>query len=142
MALGLIGGIASAAGQAETARKNAKMIKEETRLKYAAIEREFLVEADASNKEAYQAHLEGQRGESFARAKGNGMRGSTAGLQAAEQSRQAALSIENAKDRKDAATANYVFAGKEAQIGAQNRINVNTPSPMQSFLTVVSGAFG
>lgn len=131
--LGLAAGAASAAGQASTASKNTKLIQQQVKLENAAQEREFLVETNAANKDAFQASLEADRGKALVATAGAGMRGPTSGLRSAEQSRQGALSIANARDRSDAAGANYVFAGKNTQTGAQNRINTLQVSPMAAF---------
>ncbi|MBT1154421.1 hypothetical protein J1C56_02325 [Aminobacter anthyllidis] len=138
LALGLAAGAAQVAGQASAASKNQKMVREQTRLEYAAQEREFLVEADASNKDAYQAHLEGERGKSAVAAKGEGMMGNTAAAREAEQGRQSALSIQNAKDRQTAARANYTMAGKHSQIGGQNQINTLQVNPLTAFMNVAT----
>jgi hypothetical protein len=146
--LGLVSGIASAAGQAETARKNQDMVIAQTKMEHATQAREMIIEANASNKEGYAAKQEADQTKSFVKTMGEGMRGSTAGERSAEQDRQGALSIANAKDRADAAGANYQMAGKHSQIGAQNRINTLEPNPMAMFANIVGsglsnyGAFG
>lgn len=146
--LGLAAGAASVAGQASVAKKNTEMVKQQTQLEYAQQEREFIVESNAANKEAYSASLEADRGKAFVSTAGAGMRGSTAGARVAEQARQGALSIANARDRSDAARFNYTSAGKASQIGAQNRINTMQVSPLTAFTEVATagisnyGAFG
>ncbi|MEQ1952647.1 hypothetical protein [Mesorhizobium sp. CN2-181] len=139
LALGIAAGAAQAAGQASTADKNRDLIKKQANLEYATQEREFLVEADASNKDAYQAALEGDRAQAIVKASGAGMQGLTAGLRSAEQSRQSALSIANAKDRSAAAGANYALAGKNTQIGATNRIATEASlSPLNAFSNIAT----
>lgn len=139
LTLGIASGIASVAGQMQTAGKNRKLIKQQAQLEYAGQEREFLVEADAANKDAFQAALEGDRAKSALNAAGAGMGGNTAGLRSAEQSRQTALSIANAKDRHAAAGANYALSGKNTQIGATNRIATEaTVSPLSAFTQVAT----
>lgn len=138
LALGLASGIASVAGEADAASKNSSIIRQQANLEYSTQERERLVETDAANKEGYQAQLEADRAVSQGRAAGEGMGGNTAGLQVAEQKRQGALSIANAKDRAQAANANYAMAGKNTQIGAQNRINTIQPNPFTSFTNVAT----
>ena len=138
MILGLASGIAGVAGEQAAASENMAMANQQARLEHAAQEREFLVEADAANKDAYQAHLEGERGRSFALTSGNGMFGATMAERGAEQQRQAALSIENARDRRDAARANYAMQGKGTQIATQNQINTQRVSPMTAFMNVAT----
>lgn len=148
LVLGLASGALNAAAQADAAKKNQKMVIEQARLKNASEERKLLVETDAANKEAYKASLEKERGESAAKVTSTGIQGSTAGARVAEQSRQGALSISNARDRAKASTANYAMAGKFNQIEAQNRVNTLQPSPLAMFANIASsgisnyGAFG
>ena len=136
--LGIASGAATAAGEAQAAKKNAAIIKQQANLEYASQERQRLVETDAANKEAYQAQLEQDRATSFEIAKGEGMGGSTAVERVAEQQRQGALSIANAKDRAAGATANYVMGGKHTQIAAQNRINTQKPNPFTSMANIAT----
>lgn len=141
--LGLASGAASAIGEAQAADANMDQSIRQAKLEHAAQEQERLIQVDGANKDGYQARLEGDRTASAVRAMGEGMGGATAGLQIAEQSRQTALSIENAKDRKSAANANYAMAGKHSQINAQNDINRQAISPMTSFFNIAaSGAAG
>lgn len=141
--LGTIAGAASAVGEAEAADASMDQSIQQAKLEHAAQENERLVQHDAANKDGYQASLEGDRTTSAVRAMGEGMGGATAGQQVAEQRRQTALSIENAKDRKSAANANYAMAGKHSQIMAQNDINRQAISPMTSFFNIASsGAAG
>ena len=137
--LAISAGAAEAAGQASAADKNRGLIKKQAQLEYAAQEREFLVETDAANKDAYQAALEGDRAQAAVKAAGAGMQGTTAGLRSAEQSRQSALSIANAKDRQAAAGANYALSGKGTQIAATNRIATDaTVNPMATFTNLAT----
>lgn len=136
--LGAAQGAATALGEAQAAKKNTKMIQQQKTLEYAQQEREHLVETDAANKEAYQAQLEQDRATSFAVAQGEGMNGSTAAERVAEQQRQGALSIANAKDRATAAKANYAMAGKNTQIAAQNRINTIQPNPFTTMTNIAT----
>ncbi|MER9205205.1 hypothetical protein [Mesorhizobium sp. M0771] len=138
LVLGIGSGIASVAGQASAASKNQAMVQQQTNLEYAQQEREFVVENNAALKDGYQAQLEGDRAKSTAVASGAGMNGNTAGLRLAEQSRQQALSIANARDRADAAKANYVMAGKSSQIAAQNKINTQAVNPMTAFMDIAT----
>lgn len=114
------------------------MIQQQTQLQYAAQEQERLVQVDAANKEGYQAQLEQDRAVSSAVATGEGLEGSTATDRAAEQQRQGALSIANAKDRITAANANYALGGKSTQIGAQNSINALQPNPFTTFTNIAT----
>lgn len=135
--LGLAVGAAQTAGQVSAANQNNRVIEQQARLEQAEAQRKFLVESDASNKDAFQASLEADRAKSFINATGGGQ-GATAGLRIGEQSRQGALSIANARDRKSAAGANYIAAGKNTQIGAQNRIAANSVSPMAAFTNIAT----
>lgn len=138
LVLGLAAGAANVAGQASAASKNQAMVQKQAQLDYAQQERENIVENNAALKDGYQATLEGDRAKSAAVASGAGMNGNTAGLRVAEQSRQQALSIANARDRADAAKANYVMAGKSTQIGAQNKINTLQVNPMTAFMDIAT----
>lgn len=141
--LGLASGAASAMGEAQAADANMDQSIRQAKLEHATQEQERLIQVDGANKEGYQAQLEGDRTVSAIRAMGEGMGGATAGQQVAEQRRQTALSIENAKDRKSAANVNYAMAGKHSQINAQNDINREAISPMTSFFNIASsGAAG
>jgi len=136
--LGLAAGVASAAGEASTAKKNAAMIQQEAKLEYANQEHQRLVSVDAANKEGYQASLEKDRAVASIRASGEGMGGNTAGLQVAEQQRQGALSIANAKDKVRGADVDYVRQGMVTQIGAQNRLNVQRPNPFTTMTNIAT----
>lgn len=132
-----MGGL-QAAGAAETAKKNQKMIDDQARMEHAAQAREFIVESNASNKEAYQAGLEADRNKSFLRTTSGSM-GSTVGARNSEQSRQGALSIQNARDRAEAAQANQAFAGMNTTIAATNRKATEEFTPMQAF-SMIAGS--
>ncbi|MER9213182.1 hypothetical protein NKI54_14020 [Mesorhizobium sp. M0663] len=95
---------------------------------------DFVIKTDAANKAGYEATLEGDRAKSAAVASGAGMNGSTAGLRLAEQSRQTALSISNAKDQRQGAQANYVMQGKANQL----EFNKQRMNPMTTFLDVAT----
>ena len=136
--LGIASGAVSAIGEADAAEANMNQSIQQAKLEHSAQERERLVETDGANKEGYQAQLEADRNSSALKAMGEGMGGATAGQRDAEQKRQGALSIENAKDRKSAANANYAMAGKHSQITAQNDINRQRISPMTHFANIAS----
>lgn len=137
LAIGILTGAAQAAGQMEAFNKNKKMINDQTRLEHAAQAREFIVESNAANKEAYNAALESDRNKSYLKTI-SGSRGTTVGERNAEQSRQGALSIQNARDRSEAAKANMVFAGQSSTIEGRNRIEANRPSGLGMFANVLS----
>ncbi|MER8639181.1 hypothetical protein [Mesorhizobium sp. M1365] len=99
---------------------------------------DFAIKADAANKVGYEATLEGDRAKSAAVASGAGMNGSTTGLRLAEQSRQTALSIANAKDQREGAQANYVMQGKANQLETQDTLNKQRMNPMTTFLDVAT----
>lgn len=136
--LGLAIGAANAVAAGQAAEKNQQMITEEARLRHAANEREFIVETDAANKDAYQAQLEADRMRSEVITAGGGMSGATMAARGAEQGRQGALSIANAKDRRDAAGANYALSGKEIQITAKNQLNTAAVNPLTAFTNVAT----
>lgn len=138
LVLGLVSGVASAVGSADAAEANMDQSIRQAKLEHATQEQERLVQSDGANKEGYQAKLEADRVASAVKSMGEGMGGATAAQQMAEQKRQGALSIENAKDRKSAANANYALAGKHTQITAQNDINRQAISPMTSFFNIAS----
>lgn len=135
LAIGLVSGALQAAGAAEAAQKNQKMIDDQARMEHAAQAREFIVESNAANKEAYSASLEADRNKSFLKTLSGAM-GTTPAERSAEQSRQGALSIANARDRSDAAKANMVFAGQNTTIAAHNRKEVEAFTPLQAFTTI------
>jgi hypothetical protein len=138
LALGLAAGAAQAAGQASTNAANLKIEEQKARLADAADAREFIVKTDAANKEAYQAALEGDRAKSAAIAKGEGLAGPTAGLRVAEQSRQTALSIANAKDAKAGAQANYALGtAQTAGALASQRAALRT-NPLTAFTDIAT----
>lgn len=141
--MGLILGMAAAgsqvAAQASAANTNAEIIKRNTQLNYAGLERDFITKTDAANKEGYQATLEGDRAKSTAVVQGAGMHGATPGLRYAEQSRQTALSISSAKDRADAASAGYVAEGKLIQNNSQDAMNKQASlDPMSAFMDIAT----
>lgn len=138
LTLGIAAGIANAAGQASAAGKNIASTKARYQINQAGLQRDFITQTDAANKDAYQASLEGDRARSLALASGAGMTGATAGLRLAEQSRQTALSIANAKDRQDAAGANYILEGKARQLDANSAISRQRPNAMSTFLDVAT----
>ncbi|WP_416796233.1 hypothetical protein [Ciceribacter azotifigens] len=136
--LGIASGVASTAGQAQAAADNQEMIRKQTILEYASQERELLVQADAANKEGYQSQLETDRAVALAKVTGEGMGGATAAARIAEQQRQGALSIANAKDRRDNAKANYTMAGRITQTTAQNDINRQAVNPLTAFTNIAA----
>ncbi|RWP83795.1 MAG: hypothetical protein EOR11_22700 [Mesorhizobium sp.] len=138
LTLGIAAGIANAAGQASAAAANSKNIQQRYNLAQVSNEHDFVTKANAANKEGYQATLEGDRAKSSAIASGAGMNGNTAGLRLAEQSRQQALSIANAKDQREGAKANYIMQGKADQLGAQDALNKQQMNPMTTFLDVAT----
>lgn len=138
MAAGAAQGVATAVGEADAANKNSKIIAQQAKLEFGAQQRELIVETDAANKEAYQAQLEGDRAKAAVIAAGEGMRGNTAGLQVGEQERQTALSIANAKDKKQAAKANYASAGVNTETAAKNRINTLSPNPYTTITNIAT----
>ena len=139
-----------AKAQQDTADANNKMIEEQAIAKQDMRARELIVEGRASQKEAHNAWMEGQRGKAFAAAKGEGMMGSTAGARYAEQGRQASMSIQNAKDRKDSASFNYTAGTRYDAQEAENRMAIESQkaSPASLAATVIGsgmsnyGAFG
>ncbi|MCI9865712.1 hypothetical protein RHIZ_07120 [Rhizobium skierniewicense] len=136
--LGLAAGVATAAGEANTAKKNAAMIQQEAKLEYANQEHQRLVSVDAANKEGYQASLEKDRAVSSIRASGEGMAGGTAGLRVAEQERQGALSIANAKDRVRGANVDMVREGTATTIRAQNQIKTKASNPLTTMTNIAT----
>jgi NADH dehydrogenase/NADH:ubiquinone oxidoreductase subunit G len=138
LAIGLIAGGLQAAGAADTAKKNQKMIDDQARMEHAAQAREFIVESNAANKEAYSSKLEADRNKSFLKTMSGSM-GSTVGARNSEQARQGALSIANARDRSEAARANQAFAGMNTQIAATNRKATEAFTPIQAF-SMIAGS--
>lgn len=136
--LGIASGVASVAAQGAAMDQNRKMINQQSKLEYAAAERERLVKDNEANKQSYQAQLQADRNSSALKAAGEGMGGVTAGQRIAEQQRQGALSIANAKDAKDAANANYTASTQGTQIEAVNGINKNTMNPFTAFMNVAT----
>ncbi|MBZ9977810.1 hypothetical protein [Mesorhizobium sp. BR-1-1-10] len=138
LTLGIAAGIANAAGQASAAAANTKSIQARYNFNQASNEHDFVTKANAANKEGYQAILEGDRAKSTAVASGAGMNGNTVGLRLAEQSRQTALSIANAKDQREGATATYIMQGKADQLQAQDSLNKQSMNPMSTFMDIAS----
>lgn len=138
MVLGLAAGAARTVGQAQTASRNSAIIRRQARLEHAQHERELLVETNAANKEAYRASLEGDATRAAVVASAGGLSGSTVAARAAEQKRQTALSIANARDRTDAARANYVAAGQHTNIVASNRIAQQQVNPLTAFTNIAT----
>lgn len=138
IALGIAAGAAQAAGEASAAAANSKSLQARYKMNQASNQHDFVIKANAANKEGYQAALEGDRAKSAAIASGAGMNGSTAGLRLAEQSRQSALSIANAKDQREGAQANYIMQGKANQLEAQDTLNKQGMNPMTTFLDVAT----
>jgi hypothetical protein len=138
MVLGIAAGAAQAAGQAQAANQNIDMINQQANLEYAAQQREQIVQDNAANKEGYQAQMEADRMASAVKTDGAGMGGNTAAQRVAEQQRQGALSIENAKDRKDAALANYALGSKSSQITATNGAAQQKINPLTAFANIAS----
>jgi hypothetical protein len=138
--LGIGTGVAQVAGQRQAADSNIKMIRRQAALENAAHTQELLVQTNAANKDAYNAQMEADAAASTVKAKGEGMAGSTAGAQIAEQQRQGALSIANAKDRADGAKANYASAGHITATTANNDIDRQRQavSPLKMFSTIAA----
>ena len=136
--LGIATGVANTAAQASTANANNATAVQQANMEHGAQQREFLVQARAAQKDAHQAALEGDRAKSAAITSGAGQRGSTMGLRTAEQSRQTALSIGNARDRTASARANYSMEGVHSQVHLQNHVNTNQISPMSAFMDVAT----
>lgn len=138
MALGLVSGAAQVAGQMQAAQTNAEIAVQQTRLEHAAQEREYLIEADASAKEAYKASQERDRAVAESKVVAAELGGATKGERISEQNRQGALSIANAQDRQKAAVGNYAMAGKQSTIKAENDIEANAVNPMTAFLDIAT----
>lgn len=138
----------SVAAQQQAATANARMANQQAVNEYSQQQREFIVEKTAAQKDANAAALEGDRAKALAVASGAGMTGSTPGLRHAEQSRQTALSIANAKDRSQAAQANYAIQGNATHIATRNKIATMQVSPLSAFANIATsglqnyGAFG
>jgi hypothetical protein len=138
----------SVAAQSQASNLNQKMAVQQASLEHGQQQREFIVEKNAALKDANQASLEGDRARSLAVAGSSGMTGSTSGLRMAEQGRQTALSIQNAKDRSQAAGANYALQGNATSIATANKVATMQVSPLAAFSTIATaglqnyGAFG
>jgi hypothetical protein len=138
----IIGAVSAAAGEAgkmSAASTNADIAVQQARLEHSSQAREFLISADAANKDAFKAAQERDRAVSDAKVEGVDMQGSTMGARVSEQNRQGALSIANAKDQLDAARGNYVMAGHNSSIKAANDIRVNAVNPLTSFMNIAKG---
>ena len=148
LVLGLAMGAAQVAGQVSAANANQEMVADQAKIEQAEQSREFIVENNAALKDASQATLEGDRAKSLAVASGAGMTGSTVGARFSEQSRQTALSIANAKDRSQAAGANYALQSQATAISANNKIATLSVNPMTALMDIATsgisnyGAFG
>lgn len=138
LVIGLASGAAQVAGQMQAADTNADIAVQQARLEQASQEREYLIEANASAKEANKAAQERDRAVAEAKVIGADMGGSTAGERVSEQRRQGALMIANAKDRAEAAKGNYVMAGHLSQIKAENDIAANAVNPLTSFMNIAT----
>jgi hypothetical protein len=136
--LGVASGVAQAAGQAQAANTNARMAVQQARLEHATQEREYVIESEASAKEANRAAQERDRAVAAAKVIGAEMGGTTKADRIAEQNRQGALSIANARDRVEAAGANYAIAGQQSTIKAENDIAANALNPMTTFLNIAT----
>lgn len=138
LVLGLAAGVAQTVGQMQAAQANQNMARQQAVIDNTAHQREFLVENNAALKDAAQASLEGDRAKSLAVASSSGMTGATPGLRAAEQSRQTALSIANAKDRSQAARANYSLQTHSTAVRANNQIASHQVSPFAAFANIAT----
>lgn len=138
LVLGLASGAAQVAGQVQAANTNADIAAQQARLEQGSQEREYLIEANASAKEAYKVAQERDRAIAEAKTIGAEMSGSTASERVSEQGRQGALSIANARDRADTARANYVMSGHHSQIKAENDIRANAVNPLTSFINIAT----
>ena len=138
-AIGLASGALQAQAKGDAASKNIAMFKDQARLEYGKQAREFIVESDAALKESNEAAREGQRARSFVAAKGEGMMGSTAGEQIAEQVSQTSLQINKAKDRRNSAKANNIQAGRHTQIETYHKIQQENYSSDQAMMDIIGG---
>lgn len=125
-------------GAQETADKNNKMIRDQQRAEMVQKQRQYIVESNAANKEGGKAAREQARAVATARAAGQGMEGSTAGLRVAEQTAQGSLSIAAAKDRREAGAFNYTEGVAVDAIEARNKMAVNTPSKGATFANIIT----
>ena len=135
LAIGLMSGALSAAGSASASSQNQEMIHKQAELEQGENARNFIVEANAANKEAYNASQQADRNKSYLKT-ASGSMGSTVGERNAEQSKQGALSIANARDRTEAAQANLAFASTATQIEEENRKKQAEYSPLSAFADI------
>ena len=138
LALGIAAGAAEAAGTAAIANQKADAVRRGYQVDQANNERNFIIKANAANKDGYQATLDGDRARSQAIATGAEMNGPTPGLRLGEQSRQTALSIANIKDQRDGALADYVMEGKARQMGAQATLSSLRPNAFSTFTDIAT----
>lgn len=138
LALGILTGAAQAADQAQAVNQKNELAKQTADIEHAGQAREFLIRADAANKDAYQASLEGDRARASVIAKGEGMGGSTAAARAAEQGRQTALSIQNAKDAREGARANYLMQGNVTRFEQNAGIKTRAMNPLSTFTNIAT----
>jgi len=136
--IGALSGAAGEVGKMSAASTNADIAVQQARLEHSSQEREFLISADAANKDAFNAAQERDRAVSAAKVEGTDIQGSTAGARVSEQNRQGALSIANAKDQLDAARGNYVMAQNTSTIKAANDIRANSVNPLTSFVNIAT----
>lgn len=101
--------------------------------------REFRVEADASNREAFDAAMTRDREVAAAKA-GAGFAGSTAQARVAEQKQQGSLAISRAGDRKEAAQANFTAENKGKAMETANFIETSRTSPLAHVVNIGSSA--
>lgn len=141
LVLGLAAGAANVAGKVAASNANQKMVKQQADIEQTTAARELIVEQNAANKEAAQAVLEGDRAKSAAVASGAGMTGNTPGLRVAEQARQTALSIASAKDRSEAAHANYQISDRASVIAGNNKMATMKVSPMAALTDIATSGF-
>lgn len=140
VAVGAAQGMMQASAATEASQKNIALYQEQARAEYASQQRELAVETNAAKKDGYQAARHRDLTISSVIARGEGMSGATAGQRIGEQLQQGQLSIENAHDRFTGAQANYAMASANTKKLTQNQINTAAVSPMQSFMTVATGA--
>ena len=140
LAVGTVTGGLGAFGKADAAKNNREAIESQRLLEVGHAERERIIEKNAANKEAYKASQLTERNKAFLTAKGN-IRGASAGERSAEQSRQGALSIANARDRSNAADANFAASNAQSDLKAANRVRTEaTYTPLNAFTDIASSA--
>lgn len=137
----LFGGsaIASAIGINQTESKNIDAAIQNEIFNREQTTREFHVEADASNREAFDAAMARDRSVAQAAA-GTGFSGATAGARVSEQKQQGALAINRAGDRKEAARANFAAENKGKAMETANYIATQSTSPITHLFNVGSSA--